>query len=548
MANWLYNGVELPELPELTEEQKATYRYAFIGYKSNEGQYCAFMMKTPLGAIEVYGSDKPVSDLHDDVNPDALAFKFSNGEWVELNPNNLHYYVFEIIWANYDVVLTNTNTVVLAASNPIRLDSKLSISVEGAKDGMWLYNGYSLPPLPEYDPTEYPYVTIRRSTSITSLTVILTLRKNWEQSTSEYGSYDLLWEKVGDVKYKITKTGYPAPSIGSLTATDWGEPEVVTSAATHRISGFIWTSKDIVSLGSDDYREGETILAASEPGNVVATFTCSNLNTTDSVYKIAAWCYPKGTSYLNAPHTYTSAANFPGKNHSETWGLTGLTAGTEYELYACIMVDDVATDHNALVTFTADGTVAELDFTNATLSVETGVVQHNSYTFKLAYSGLPYNADGTSAVFDIVAVTDAGDEAIMGWRATSGTGYVSGTFIDLEPLTDYTATFEVYYNGKPTGVTATVSFTSGEGDAVSGYDRDSFLLGFASGLGCTAATKGGAEYNSWAQGYIVGSALRKALAGVSEPDAEVWAEVVNGVLHIHRAYDAAQSGDTLEVT
>jgi hypothetical protein len=147
----------------------------------------------------------------------------------------------------------------------------------------------------------------------------------------------------------------------------------------------------------------------------------------------------------------------------------------------------------------------------ATLAVTESTVDHTEFRFELDYTGLPYNADGTSAVFHIVGVTDAGDEAIMGWRATSGTGYVSGTFIGLEPLTDYTATFEVYYNGKPTGVTASVSFTSGEGIAVNGYDRDSFLLGFASGLGCTAATKDGAEYNSWAQGYIVGSELRKAL-------------------------------------
>ena len=63
-----------------------------------------------------------------------------------------------------------------------------------------------------------------------------------------------------------------------------------------------------------------------------------------------------------------------------------------------------------------------------------------------------------------------------------------------------------------TGVTATASFTTEEEFVPSGgFDRDSFLLGFASGLGCTAATKDGAEYNSWAQGYIVGSALRKAL-------------------------------------
>lgn len=518
MANWLYNGIELPRLPEW---DKTAYPYAFIFYSNLDMTY--FLITFDKRPIAYYvHNDYYDTDFLYIGSPDNCSYQWwgsSRDNWAErteplwVRKNSPGYGMTSSekeLWANTDILFVD-GTLYLATSNPIRLDSKLSISVQSAKEGMWLYNGVSLPPLPDYDPEEYPYVTIEKITLMTELIVNLTIRKTWVQSVSEYGSYDLLRQNVGDVQYKIKKIGY-FPSIESLTATDWGEPKVLTSEdeGNSRMSGFIWTNEDIVSLGSDEYKEGETILAASEAGPVVATFTCTNLNETDSAYKIAAWCYPKGTHYLDAPHTYTSSSAFAGTEHFESWALTGLTDGTEYELYACIMVDAVTTDHNAIVTFTTDG-VEELDFSNATLTVSKSTVDITDFQFELDYTGLPYNADGTSAVFHIVGVTDAGDEALMGWRASSGDGSVAGVFFDLEPLTDYTATFEVYYNGQPTGVTAAVSFTTEEEPTDGGFDHDSFLLGFASGLGCTAATVDGAEYNSWAQGYIVGSALRKAL-------------------------------------
>jgi hypothetical protein len=517
MANFLYNGVELPELPEWDKE---TYPYAALAVSMNG--------ELPLGSI-LYCSTSPIEAVPREStywfcpreDSEYVCFiwdlifnkdtEFGHETKGTCRTDEAFGFSDAVHWSNHDIYNRDDDSLYLAASNPIRLDSKLSISIGTSKA---LYNSVELPALPVVE--GYPYAYIHYD-AVNKPALMLFDKKckahheyyddRWHSSLSLYpdkGSEKLYRINEETEEWECYYTFHN--SYGGYILPFWANTDIYHGAS--------YDGHGNPYEGDSPYEEGTIFLAASEPVPVGdynrATFTCSNLNTTDSVYKIAAWCYPKGTSYLDAPHTYTSADYFGGKNHSESWALPELSPGVEYELYACIFANDEATDHNALVTFTTDG-VPELDFSNATLTVTNSTVDRTDFRFELDYTGLPYNADGTSAVFHIVGVTDAGDEAIMGWRATSGSGYVSGTFIGLEPLTDYTATFEVYYNGKPTGVTASVSFTSGEGFDVGGYDRDSFLLGFASGLGCTAATKTDAEYNSWAQGYIVGSALRKVL-------------------------------------
>lgn len=504
MANFLYNGVVLPELPEWDKE---TYPYAVI-VKHNpifgvglNGYYLyllgvnSYYFETEQGIF--FGGDS------DGVSVPGVNYKCSDGVWEYINHHDnwnvevASSYVSNTnksVWSNFNIEYDGT--LYLAATDPINTDSKLSISM----GQMMSYNGTVLPPLPDCD---YQYATIIKPT--------LGMGLEWELHFSTQKSECSAFSETtlsGNRKVYRWKRDY----------NEWKFVWEYNDYTNSIKGNLVWANHDIVY--SDSYVDnlgnshaGEVYFSASEPlQSVAASFTCSNLNTTDSVYKIAAWCYPKGTSYLNAPHTYTSAYYFGGKNHSETWTLPMLTEGTEYELYACIMVDDAVTDHNAIAYFTADGTTEELDFTNAALAVSWGKVFYNHYNFELTCTGLPYMANGTTAIFDVVGVTDAGDRAVMGGKIASGSDMVTGTFTGLEPMTDYTATFEVYYNGQPTGVTASVSFTTEEEyTPTGGYDRDSFLLGFASGLGCTAATKDGAEYNSWAWGYIAGSALRKAL-------------------------------------
>lgn len=590
MANFLYNGVELPPLPEW---DKAKYPYAAIANLTDRVSGLYFLELSSKAAYRDYG-DVGTDDAYLPQDSDRATYAYVIGEdnaWEFVHAADAplfgRYRVDSPVWASYDI-LNPDGSVFLAASNPINLESKLSIQVGRALNLADLRGEYALRKISALEsekvafdvgefPLSYSYCVDERGTSgattgngganiwmygfsakAGSRVVIkycfpecslsyasqctgLTLQRTFilfnlgdspyidEQGYCEvvlYNDNTLRFmngfganasSKAFEDDYTITPIVRNGICVGfSLAGTltmDANENTGMRSTSFYQYdrlsdgpvgySTMIHESYDDLTLFG--FTADESTDGASE---TTITFTCSNLNETDSVYKIAAWCYPKGTSYLDAPYAYTSVL-FAGVEHSEKWILRELTPGVEYDLYASILVDDVATDHNALVTFTTDG-MPELDFSNATLTAESVSVEYTEVSVKLAYSGLPYDADGKSVTFRIVGETDEGDEASVR-KITSGSGTVRGYFDDLEPLTDYTATFEIYYNGEPTGVTAEVEFTTGEELPVGGYDRDSFLLGFASGLGATAATKDGAEYNSWTWGYIVGSELRKVL-------------------------------------
>ena len=525
MANWIYNGVELPALPDWDKE---TYPYACILQTDDSAQIMLIVLSLPYqfstirADFEGNGTVETRSILCSYAPPNtsgqSRGYLPYNGAWYSVGTEHwdggssgLYYGLTGFsntpVWSNVDIINTDSGNVYFHTSSPIRLESKLSIRI----GQMMSYNGTILPPLPAGNPAGYSYAMITKPEAdnlpprgCTHLLYYFD-RKLIADETGR-GTLGLLKASVGQVYGNV---------YGGTTWEYLGEVELIGGFTTTN-GPIIWSDQDI--LNSSD---SSLYLAASEPildaDAIYAAFMCSNLNSTDSVYKIAAWCYPKGTHYLDAPFIYVSTKTFAGTEHGECSRLAGLTPGVEYELYACILVDNVATDHNALVTFTTNG-VEELDFSNATLIVSAEQVLYNHYIFALDYAGLPYRSDGRPEIFDIVGWTDAGDRAVMGSRQSSGSGTVYGTFANLEPLTDYTATFEVYYNGQPTGVTATVSFTTEEEYKRKGYDRDSFLLGLASGLGATAATKTDAEHNSWMQGYIVGSALAAAIRGSAGDD------------------------------
>ena len=531
MANWLYNGVELPALPDWDKE---TYPYACILQSETSAQIMLIVLSRPYqystirADFEGNGTAETRSILCSYAPPNtqgqACGYLPYNGAWYALGTETWDggsgglYYGFTgfsntPVWSNVDIINTDSGNVYFHTSSPIRLESKLSINVNTLADGYKSYNGVELPDIESVwtDKTAQPFAFIATYSQDSYLFLVPTEPGcRWYQVTN--GSRADWLVPANSLVYVRSGDGWSlSATITSETAYAYRQYGTYTGKTTYAYNPF-WSTFEV----RDD--NNTVICEASFPTSVEAVrFNCSNLDSTDSVYKIAAWCYPKGTHYLDAPFTYVSTETFAGTEHTETWGLTGLTPGVEYELYACILVDNVATDHNALVTFTTNG-VEELDFSNATLIVSAEEVYYNHYVFALDYEGLPYRSDGRSEIFDIVGWTDAGDRAVMGSRQSSGSGTVYGTFVNLEPLTDYTATFEVYYNGQPTGVTATVSFTTEEEYKRKGYDRDSFLLGFASGLGATAATKADAEHNSWMQGYIVGSALAAAIRGGSTGD------------------------------
>jgi hypothetical protein len=131
----------------------------------------------------------------------------------------------------------------------------------------YLYNGVELPVLPEWDKKTYPYATIDSVATMTQITVTLTFRKSWRQDVQMASSNqptDAIWRQPGDILYQLTKSGYN-PTIGSITATDWGEGVEVTEAEWSKATSVRWSNTDIVSQGSISHDAGELILAASNP-------------------------------------------------------------------------------------------------------------------------------------------------------------------------------------------------------------------------------------------------------------------------------------------
>lgn len=130
-----------------------------------------------------------------------------------------------------------------------------------------------------------------------------------------------------------------------------------------------------------------------------------------------------------------------------------------------------------------------------------GLKDGKEYTAEFSLRPKEFNSEIPGVIYKDVTFTGEAEFSVH-----------SCEFTDLLPNTTYTVNVDLYPSDGSEGIIACdCEVTTLEGEIPGGYDRDSFLLGFASGLGCTAATKDGAEYNSWAQGYIVGSALRKAL-------------------------------------
>jgi hypothetical protein len=373
-----------------------------------------------------------------------------------------------------------------------------------------------LPALPEWDKETYPYAAIFQADYATLLIML--------NHPLQYGTH--YFNNNGVYEYLTLLTSYaPEGSTGhaigyAAVGNSWvsiGE-DSWDSKVYQNYSGFaqefpVWSNVNIPNTDTNGI-----YFATSEPVSCsAAAFYWQELETSDSVYKVAAWLYPKGTSYLTAPHTYTSFMNFSGTIRSENWALPELLPGTEYELYACILVNDVPTDHNAIITFTTPGQAPGPDFGETSLYVADLEYTETTADFEIGWRNLPERAYPNDVQYFISAELDDGSERTTYLFSSSdpedGTHWLPG-FDDLEPGTKYTMIARLLYNTTgnfsgytDSGVWVTYEFTTLGG----GFDHDSFLLGMASGLGATAATKTGAEYSTWTQGYIVGSALRKAL-------------------------------------
>jgi hypothetical protein len=218
MANWIYNGVELPALP--TWDSKM-YPYAML-----------------IEPNSVFVSDTPWFYNGEKIANDALNGGMSictNGVWGNFafaNFGGTSVDATKVRWANYDVLALD-DSVYLAASDPVTVS------------GNWIYNWVELPPLPaDWDSAAAPYVTITYGDEDAPFYLGVTSVR-----TVVDGQYFFGAESARITFYIIGEDGnwefYDRVAYGRNSLADYP---------------LLWTNDDII-----DTRDGSVYLAASHP-------------------------------------------------------------------------------------------------------------------------------------------------------------------------------------------------------------------------------------------------------------------------------------------
>lgn len=181
MGRYLYNGVELPALPEWDKEQ---YPYAWIrGVECEDGTVTYYLRVSSdaiiykktidfetLGYQYVYWQ-YGTGNIYDGVTTKDDEWVLFNGDAALDNYFNVDNFVFS--WVNHDVINEEDGTVYQAASDPIPvltydptamllgwLTGRKVAGMRQRKPVAYLYNGVQLPALPEWDRETYPYAAI----------------------------------------------------------------------------------------------------------------------------------------------------------------------------------------------------------------------------------------------------------------------------------------------------------------------------------------------------------------------------------------------------
>lgn len=118
MANYLYNGVELPALPEWDKE---TYPYA--------------LLKAYGEIIELIVSTVPYTSngTYTFTAGEAVSYEHSNGEWTEYKTYSAERVSasFSYVWTNTNIYSYNGETLYHAASEPIPTPENIRINLTG---------------------------------------------------------------------------------------------------------------------------------------------------------------------------------------------------------------------------------------------------------------------------------------------------------------------------------------------------------------------------------------------------------------------------------
>jgi hypothetical protein len=274
---YLYNGVELPQLPEWDKE---TYPYAYLYYGVNDGIYFS------VGEHTLICFDKPLTRYDGYALPQGNGFvryKSVNGAFVLLGEYqsgsllSITDTYATAIWSNKDFLYSD-GTLYLKASEPVPVETPVYKNINGSWvkqtaykviGGEWVlisegekvpiaysYNGVVLPKLPEWDRERYPYAVIGGGMNSASRGYRLYLT-----TTRPFA-------KQGDTMIHITAMGVYFKYFSKIQDGIYGEwiddgtSEIEDGEffpIYDAVGGTIWTNTDILN------EDGTVYLAASYP-------------------------------------------------------------------------------------------------------------------------------------------------------------------------------------------------------------------------------------------------------------------------------------------
>ena len=122
MANYLYNGVELPNINGVWTD-KETYPYAFISEIGLLPTYL-FLCSNPVTVTPDGGN---YGTIHWQTGTEIATYTLSDGVWTlqstETSDGSVGNYGNYIIWSSFDLLNETDDSVILAASDPVSAGS-----------------------------------------------------------------------------------------------------------------------------------------------------------------------------------------------------------------------------------------------------------------------------------------------------------------------------------------------------------------------------------------------------------------------------------------
>lgn len=286
MSKALYNGYELPALPEW---DTTAYPYAYIWFPYNS-PIEFWLVLIPAEAELVYNSDLHFlfsASHYLRYHAQALDNDWGSAERVEIEsgigisiwkPESVDAdEYFTTCWANFDIY-SESGQLLLAASEPVPIKEGFDLKSwltgfalglsgkplplnTGRKLVGYSYNGTVLPKLPEWDKETYPVASISVSgPNISNKGYIALLRIYGQIDAGTAGVSNYFYSSVGGLQYRIEwadGTEAPTDSWGEATVYEAGND--ANSGLSTAFDFIVWTNTDIVAS------DGSWSMTASEP-------------------------------------------------------------------------------------------------------------------------------------------------------------------------------------------------------------------------------------------------------------------------------------------